>query len=252
MTTTQLGADAPVIGLAAADALAQWRVWQAETVLLPRPYVDKIVAAGGAPVLVPPVPAVMESLLPRLDALVLCGGPDVDPARYGKPAGDHTDLPHPQRDAAEWAIVDGALAAGLPVLGICRGLQVLNVARGGSLLQHVPDQVGHNQHAPFRGEYGSHPVTVQEGSRLAEILGRTTLAAVPTYHHQAVARLGKGLTISARSEDGIVEAIEDTSLPFCVAVQWHPEMGDDTALFDALVEAARSRSSQRVGVTGWA
>jgi putative glutamine amidotransferase len=240
--------ERPVIGLAASDALAQWRVWEAETVLLPRAYVDKIVAAGGAAVLVPPVAAVVEAVLPRLDGIVLCGGPDVDPARYGESAAEHTDLPHPERDAAELAIVAGALAAGLPLLGICRGLQLLNVARGGSLVQHIPAQVGHNRHAPFRGEYGSHPVTVQEESRLAGILGRTAVDGVPTYHHQAVARLGRDLRISARAEDGIVEAVEDPSLPFCIAVQWHPEMGDDAALFEALVEAARSRASDPAGV----
>jgi putative glutamine amidotransferase len=185
------------------------------------------------------VPAVVDAVLPRLDAVVLCGGPDVDPARYGAQPGEHTDLPHPERDEAELALLAGALAAGLPVLGICRGLQLLNVARGGSLIQHLPDRVGHNLHAPFRGEYGNHAVDVEPGSRLAALLGRTAVDKVPTYHHQAIERLGTGLTVTARCEDGVIEAVEDPSAPFCVAVQWHPEMGDDTSLFDALVGAAR-------------
>lgn len=235
----------PVIGLAAVDALAAWRVWEAETVLLPRPYVDRVVGAGGAPVMLPPVPAAVPAALPRLDALVLCGGSDVDPRRYGEVAHQQTDLPHPERDAAELAMLDAAVAAGMPLLGICRGLQLLNVARGGSLVQHLPDLVGHNRHAPFRGRYGTHPVAVQPGSLLAELLGRTTVEKVPTYHHQAIARLGAGLAVTARAEDGVIEAVEDPSLPFCLAVQWHPETGDDTSLFDALVEAARVRMAAR-------
>lgn len=230
----------PVIGLAASDARARWRVWDDEVVLLPRHYVDKIVAAGGVPLLVPPVAGLAEALLPRLDALVLCGGPDVDPARYGASPHERTDAPHPERDLAELQILDGALAVELPVLGICRGLQVLNVARGGTLLQHLPDRVGHERHAPFRSDFGRHRVEVEAGSRLADILGGTTVASAPTYHHQAVDEPGKGLVVTAHCQDGVIEAVEDPSLPFCVAVQWHPEMGEDLSLFTALVAAARA------------
>jgi putative glutamine amidotransferase len=231
---------APVIGLSAYAVRAAWGVWDTDAVLLPRGYVDGVLRAGGLPVLLPPLPGVIEQVLPRLDGLLLAGGPDLDPHRYGAQPGPQTQPPSLERDDAELRLLAGAVDAGLPVLGVCRGLQVLNVARGGSLVQHLPDVLDGEEHAPAPGVYGLHPVTVSAGTRLADVLGRTVVDAVPSYHHQGIERLGDGLVATAWAPDGTVEAVEDPSLPFCVAVQWHPEAGDDPALFTGLVRAARA------------
>jgi putative glutamine amidotransferase len=229
----------PVIGLSAYAVPAAWGVWNTDAVLLPRSYVDAVLSAGGLPVLLPPLPGVIEQVLPRLDGLLLSGGPDVDPVRYGEQPGPNTQRPSVERDDAELRLLAGAVDAGLPVLGICRGMQLLNVARGGSLVQHLPDVLGGDEeHAPQPGVYGAHPVTVAAGTRIARLLGRTEVEAVPSYHHQGLGRLGSGLVATAWSADGTVEAVEDPGLPFCVAVQWHPEVGDDPRLFQGLVEAA--------------
>lgn len=230
----------PVVGLTGYEEQVRWGVWDVPGVLLPSTYVRAVVAAGGVPVLLPPVPEVVETVLSRLDGLVLSGGPDIQPGRYGAAPLASTAEPRVDRDAAELALAEAARAAGLPVLGICRGLQLLNVARGGTLHQHLPDVVGTDAHAPAPGVYGRHPVTIGAGSRLAEIVGRSS-TDVPSYHHQAVDALGSGLTVTAVAPDGTVEAVEDPSLPFCVAVQWHPEAGDDLALFRALVAASGAR-----------
>jgi putative glutamine amidotransferase len=234
----------PVIGLTGYEEQVRWGVWDVPGVLLPSTYVRAVMAAGGGPVLLPPVPEAVEAVLPRLDGLVLSGGPDIDPGRYGAAPLASTAEPRVDRDAAELRLAEAATAAGLPVLGICRGLQLLNVARGGTLHQHLPDVVGTDHHAPAAGVYGRHPVTISGGSRLAETLG-CSQTEVSSYHHQAVDVLGSGLTVTAVAPDGVVEAVEDPSLPFCVAVQWHPEVGHpeaggDLALFRALVAASRS------------
>jgi putative glutamine amidotransferase len=243
-------ATAPVIGLSAYAVPASWGIWSGETVLLPRAYLDAVLGAGGIPVLLAPLPGVIQAVLPRLDGLLIAGGPDVDPARYGQPRGPHTQPPVPDRDEAESALISAAIGAGLPVLGVCRGLQVLNVLRGGTLTQHLPDLVGHQQHSPPGGDtFARHPVRVAEGSRLAAALGlsggRFDLDGVPTYHHQGLAEVGTGLVPTAWADDGTVEAVEDPSLPFCIGIQWHPEAGDDPALFAALVTAARQRAQDR-------
>lgn len=237
--------DRPVVGLSAYSTRAAWGVWDVEAVLLPRAYVDAVARAGGAPVLLPPLPGVVEAVLPRLDGLLLAGGPDVEPRRYGQPAGADTQPPAPERDEAETRLLLGAVDAGLPLLGVCRGMQLLNVARGGTLHQHLPDLVGHLGHCPAPGVYGDHAVRVEPGSRLAAALGGATGTTVRTYHHQGVDRIGAGLVATAWSPDGIVEALEDPALPFCVGVQWHPEVGADPAVFDALVAAARVRRAGR-------
>lgn len=235
----------PVIGLTAYAVRAAWGVWDQDAVLLPRTYVGAVLAAGGLPVLLPPLPGLIEQLLPRLDGLLLAGGPDVDPHRYGEQPGPQTQPPSVERDDAETRLLAGAVDAGLPVLGICRGLQVLNVARGGTLVQHLPDVLTTDEHAPAPGVFGSHPVAVSAGSRLADLLGRTEVDGVPSYHHQGIARLGRGLVATAWASDGTVEAVEDPQLPFCVAVQWHPEAGDDPKLFQGLVRAARAARATR-------
>ena len=202
--------------------------------------------AGGLPVLLPPSGGVA-GVLPRLDGLVLSGGGDLDPALYGAEPHAEAGAPNPARDSAELELCKAALASGLPMLGICRGLQVINVALGGTLHQHLPDLVGNDSHSPEEAGYGSHKVSVASGSQLAAILGRSE-AAVPTHHHQAIDRLGAGLVATAWTDDGMIEAIEwqpgSTTAPFMVAVQWHPEAGDDPSLFNGLIAAA-SQATQR-------
>ncbi len=241
------GTGAPLIGISAYCERARWGVWETQAMVLPRRYADRIAAAGGIPVLLPPVPGI-EDALGRLDGLVLSGGGDIDPARYRAEPAPETGSVREERDTAEFALFAAAMSLRLPVLGICRGLQVINVARGGTLHQHLPDVVGHDGHAPVPGAFGAHAVRVAPGSRLGQILGRDEVDlsfATPTHHHQAVDKLGGGLLPTAWAEDGTVEAFEldpagDGS--FVVAVQWHPEAGDDPSLFRALVAAARDRA----------
>jgi putative glutamine amidotransferase len=233
----------PVVGLSTYCEPARWAAWDAPAALLPANYIDQVTEAGGVPVLLPPVPGVATAVA-RLDALVLTGGGDVDPANYGVPADPRTARVHPERDQAELELLAAALAAGLPVLGICRGMQLLNVARGGTLCQHLPAGAGHT---PAPGTFGSHPVRLAPGSRLASILGRANGTApasmeVPTAHHQAIDRLGEGLIASAWAPDGVIEAVElapgQGRHPFTLAVQWHPEAGEDPSLVRALVAVA--------------
>jgi putative glutamine amidotransferase len=242
--------DQPVIGISSYAQQARWGAWDLPAILLPRRYTDMVAAAGGLPVLLPPTRGVA-GVLGRLDGLILSGGGDVDPARYGAVRSDATGPANPARDEAELALARQALAARLPLLGICRGLQVINVALGGTLHQHLPDLVGHDGHSPVACGYGSHLVKIASGSRLAGVLGRPgpqDEIPVPTHHHQAVDRLGAGLIASAWTADGVIEAIEfATAEPngpgrdgsgFALAVQWHPEAGQDQRLFRALIAAA--------------
>ena len=193
--------------------------------------------------LLPPAPGIAAAL-GRLDGLILTGGGDLDPAGYGAEPDPRTSRVHPERDQAELELLAAALAAGLPVLGICRGMQLLNVARGGTLCQHLAAAAGHR---PEPGTFGSHPVRLATGSLLASILrpaGREAglTLAVPTAHHQGIARLGDGLVPVAWAEDGVIEAVEPAPgpgrHPFLLAVQWHPEASQDRRLVSALVAAA--------------
>jgi gamma-glutamyl-gamma-aminobutyrate hydrolase PuuD len=203
-----------------------------------------VLAAGGVPVLLPPMPASAQAV-DRLDAVLLSGGPDVAPARYGAPAHPCTDRAREERDAAELAVLDRAMAAGLPVLGICRGAQLLNVARGGTLHQHLPEVVGHRGHNPTPGVFTDVDVRLDPAGRVGAAVGPRL--RVRCHHHQAVDRLAPGLVATAWAEDGTVEALEavtsdDGTRPFVVGVQWHPE--EDIAelrLVGALVAAARAR-----------
>ncbi|NUT10778.1 MAG: gamma-glutamyl-gamma-aminobutyrate hydrolase family protein [Nonomuraea sp.] len=225
----------PVIGITTYVEPARYTVWDLPVALLPYMYVEKVTAAGGQPVLLPPAgdPA---GLVGRLDGLILAGGGDIAPARYAEPRHERTGYVREFRDEAEFALMAAALDAGLPYLGICRGLQVLNVALGGSLHQHLPDVVGHTGHSPAPGEFGDLPVVPVPGSRLATALGAVPVT-VPHYHHQAVDRLAPGLTVTATAEDGTIEAVELDSGGFAMAVQWHPEAAGDLALFEALTAA---------------
>jgi putative glutamine amidotransferase len=233
----------PLIGISCYAQPASWGSWErVQANLLPRRYADAVAQAGGLPVLLPPVPGIGD-VLERLDGLILSGGGDVDPARYGAVRDPATDPANAARDEAEFALCAGALAAGLPLLAICRGMQVLNVMLGGTLHQHLPDVVGSDAHSPVVSGYGRHTVTVAPGSRLAAVLGRTELA-VPTHHHQAADKLGTGLIGTAWTGDGIIEAVElepsggNEGSPFLLAVQWHPEADDDLSLFNGLIAAA--------------
>ena len=234
--------NAPVIGVTSYVEQARWGLWDTTASLLPYHYVRALTAAGALPVLLPPVPDIA-AVLPRLDGLVLVGGGDVNPARYGADRHPRTDDPRDFRDDAEMALAAAALDTGLPLLGVCRGLQVINVLRGGTLHQHLPDLVGHDGHSPTPGSFGTHRVRVEPGSRLAKILDDEDLI-VPTHHHQGLDRLGAGLVPVARSEDDLVEAVEIEGHPFAVAVQWHPEAGRDPSLFHALATAATPTTSR--------
>ncbi|MFG1949091.1 gamma-glutamyl-gamma-aminobutyrate hydrolase family protein [Nonomuraea sp. NPDC048826] len=228
----------PVIGISTYVEPARFTVWDLPVALLPYMYVEQVTRAGGQPVLIPPAgdPA---ALVPRLDGLILAGGGDIDPGRYGDSPHPRTDYIRKFRDSAEFAVMTAALQARTPFLGVCRGLQVLNVALGGTLHQHLPDVVGHTGHSPAPGEFGPLPVQPALGSKVAKILGPDPVT-VPHYHHQAIDRLGTGLTVTATAADGTIEAVELDAHPFAVAVQWHPEAAHDCALFEALVAAARS------------
>ena len=234
--------DQPVIGISCYALQASWGSWNLPAMLLPRRYADIVARSGGLPILLPPVEGVA-GLLPRIDGLVLSGGGDVDPARYGAARDAACGPANPARDEAELELAGAALDAGLPLLGICRGMQVINVALGGTLHQHLPDLVGHDGHCPEAAGYGTHKVSVTPGSQLSAVLSRTE-AAVPTHHHQAVDRLGTGLVATAWTDDGVIEAVEfqaggpGPAGPFMLAVQWHPEAGDDPSLFASLIAAA--------------
>lgn len=228
----------PVIGISAYSEQARWGAWDLPATLLPQNYSDQVAAAGGTPVLLPPV-AGIGAAVRGLDGLIISGGPDIEPARYGEQPGPRTTVVRPGRDAAEVALFGAALDSGVPVLGICRGLQVMNVALGGTLVQHLPDAVGHDGHCPTPGTMAEHKVTIRPGpSMLAAILGAGTFS-VPTHHHQGIGRLADGLTATAWAEDGTIEAVELDGGGFVVGVQWHPESGDEPALFGALIAAGR-------------
>lgn len=235
----------PVIGISTyLEDAAQWREWRLPAALLPVGYHQLVQRAGGLAVLLPPDPApdAARQAVARIDGLVIAGGPDVDPARYGAALHPETGPPAHARDAWELALLGAASEAGLPLLGICRGMQLLNVAHGGTLLQHLPEAVGHGGHGGPPGTFARHRVTPVPGTHTARVLPAPL--SVPTYHHQAVDRIGTGLTASAHATDGTVEALEFTAPgPFALAVQWHPEAADDTRLMRALVTAADGREA---------
>ncbi|MFF8872174.1 gamma-glutamyl-gamma-aminobutyrate hydrolase family protein [Streptomyces massasporeus] len=210
---------------------ARWGVWELEAALLPVGYPRLIQRAGGLAAMLPPDDTRFAAeAVARLDGLVIAGGPDVDPVRYGAEREPRTGPPAPERDAWELALIEAALAARVPLLGICRGMQLLNVALGGTLVQHI------DGHAEVVGVFGGHAVKPVPGSLYAGVVPEESF--VPTYHHQAVDRLGEGLVPSAYAADGTVEAVELPYADWVLGVQWHPEMGEDVRVMRALVEAA--------------
>ena len=239
-----MSASRPLIGLTTYLEQAQQGVWDVPASFLPKVYFEAVNMAGGIAVLLPPQPVddeIAHRVLDSLDGLIVTGGKDVDPARYGQQPHPTTDQPRLDRDAWEDALLAAAIERELPFLGICRGLQVLNVALGGSLIQHLPDVVGSDRYNLGGGVFATNEVTVDGGTALAGLLGRDGSLAVQSYHHQAVDRLGGGLAVSARTDDGTIQAVELTTVPFGLAVQWHPEeTRDDLRLFEGLVEAARA------------
>jgi putative glutamine amidotransferase len=236
----------PVIGITTYAQEATWSYWTLPAALIPLDYVDAVERAGGRPVLIPPSENGVEETLDALDAIVFSGGADVDPASYGADPHPESDAPQARRDAGEMALLAAALERDMPTLAICRGFQLLNVARGGDLVQHLPEAVGHEDHRQVPGAFSEHPVEVKEGSRLASIVGGAP--AVTSHHHQSVGRIGEGLVETAWAGDGTIEGFEDPSRRFAVGVQWHPEAGRDDALFSNLVdEARRYRTERRTG-----
>jgi putative glutamine amidotransferase len=241
------GSD-PVIGLTTYLAQAQTGVWDVPASFLPAVYFQGVTAAGGVAMLLPPQPVdsgIAERVLDGLDGLLITGGPDVDPAAYGQQPHPATDRPGRQRDEWEFALLGAALERQLPVLGICRGAQVLNVALGGTLHQHLPDVIGHSGHRAGNAVFNTLQVRTKPDTRLAALVGESVEARC--YHHQAIAELGDGLVASAWDVDGVIEALELPGRGFVLAVQWHPEESlDDLRLFSAIVEAARAYASGRV------
>lgn len=228
----------PIIGITSYAQEASWGYWKLPAALIPFSYVESVTAAGGRPLLVPPVPDAIEETLDALDGLILSGGADIDPEVYGDERHPETTVTHPHRDEAELPLLEAALARDMPVLAICRGMQVLNVLHGGALHQHLPELVGHEGHRAVQGAFSDHEVTIEPGSRTGSLLGPR--AHVKSSHHQGLDRVGDGLAVVGHAEDGSIEAIEDPARRFALGVLWHPEEGDDKTLFEALVAEARS------------
>ena len=239
-----------MIGLTTYLQRAQTGVWDLPAVFLHKDYLDALTGCGGIATLLPPQPVdpeIAARVLDGLDALIITGGRDIDPDRYGHQPHPDTDVPARDRDDWEFALLTAALARRMPVLGICRGAQLLNVAFGGTLHQSLPDTVGHTRHQQGNGVFGTSVLRTVAGSRLAALIPDGT--PVQCYHRQAIDQLGAGLVISARDPDGVVEAIEVPGEDFVVAVQWHPEVGPDgSQVFGALVAAARQYSTERASL----
>jgi gamma-glutamyl-gamma-aminobutyrate hydrolase PuuD len=233
-----------VIGITSyAEPSVRWGVWDVPAAVIPLAYVKQVEAAGGRALLVPPSEEGIEETLDAVDGLLFSGGSDLDPAAYGHDAHPETNNVRPDRDRGELALLKAALDRDMPVLAVCRGSQVLNVARGGDLVQHLPDTVGDEKHKHTPGVFADHDVEVSPESRLGTMLGDR--APVKSHHHQGFGRVGEGLVEAAWAEDGTLEALEDPEKRFAVGVLWHPEEGEDAALFRALVDEARAYRAAR-------
>jgi gamma-glutamyl-gamma-aminobutyrate hydrolase PuuD len=234
----------PVVGITTYLTQAEFGVWSTVAVLVPHDYVRAVERAGGRPLLVPPSEDAIEETLDALDGLIFSGGSDLAPERYGQDPHPETNGIVPERDDAELALLKSALERDMPVLAICRGSQVMNVALGGDLIQHLPDLVGHQGHKESPGTFSEHEVEIEPGTKLAAVIGGQ--ADIKSHHHQGHGTLGEGLRVAARDADGHIEALEDPSRRFALGVLWHPEAGEDMRLFEALVsEAAAYRAERR-------
>jgi putative glutamine amidotransferase len=237
-------ASRPLIGVCAAVERASFGVWKDEpATLLPLSYSRAIHGAGGMMAMLPPDRLAEEDpgeLLDRIDALVLGGGADIAPEAQGVEAHPETVGTNPDRDRFEIALALGALERGIPLLGVCRGLQVLNVACGGTLDQHIPKRLGHEIHRPVPGSWAEHDVRIEPGSLTARAAGTERLT-VKSHHHQGVDRIAEGLTASAwATDDDSVEAIESEDGAFALGVLWHPEEDPEDRVIPALIERAAS------------
>jgi putative glutamine amidotransferase len=227
----------PVIGITTYLEPSRFGLWDTPAAVLPRGYLDGVVAAGGIPVLLPPVGEMGANVLSRVDGLLVAGGADVEPVHYGAARHAATGPERADRDLTEHTLIEAALANGVPVLGVCRGMQLLNIVLGGTLHQHVPDVFGNTDHLPKPGTFGRVSVKTAPGSRLAAIVGSEM--DVHCHHHQSVDLLATGMVPVAWAGDGVVEAVELAGPDFVLGVQWHPEEdGVDRRLFQALVEAS--------------
>jgi putative glutamine amidotransferase len=247
--------DTPVIGISCDVELARWGVWERRAALLPAAYIDVVAKAGGRPVLLPPVAQGAKETIAALDGLILAGGADIGAERYGRRQHPQTRVTRPDRDATELGLLAEAERHALPVLGICRGVELISVSRGGPLHQHLPERTvdvtadtsgaadAETVHEGAPGQYVQHDVIVAKGSLLASIIGAAR--SVSSYHHQAPARAGRGLVAVAHAPDGTLEAVEDPDRDFYVGVLWHPEFDGQLELFDALVSAARRYRKER-------
>jgi putative glutamine amidotransferase len=239
-----------VIGICAAVERARWTVWDQTAVMTPRSYVEAVHRCGAMALMLPPDPGLTadpDEALDLLDGLMLAGGSDIDPEFYGEPAHRLTVDTVPERDSFELAMTRRALELDLPVLGICRGMQVLNVARGGNLIQDVPERLGHSEHRRVSGSFdgADHLVRLTPGSLAARAAGEER-HSTKSHHHQGVERIGAGLVVSGWSElDDLPEAIEDPTRTFALGVQWHPEADEKSRLIGELVAAAGGRRAQR-------
>ena len=229
----------PIIGITGELEAARWRNWIREAVVSPVSYTRAVERAGGAPVILPPVPSSsVSSLIAKIDALVISSGRDVDPSLYDEAPHEQTEVPDHRRDRFEILMIRAAIDADLPFLAISRGMHILNVARGGTLIQHLPDRLGSESHQPDPVKLTIHDVQISAASKIGRVLGAT--ARVPAAHHQAIDRIGSGLLPVAWTPDQVVEAVELQGHKFGLGVQWQPEESDDARIFEALVAAART------------
>jgi gamma-glutamyl-gamma-aminobutyrate hydrolase PuuD len=228
----------PRIGITTYREPARWGEWDQTADLLPVDYTTGVQDAGGVALLLPPAPAAQAAAaLDGVHGLVVAGGPDIDPDHYGAARHPRTGAGRVERDGWELALVRAALDRDLPLLAICRGLQILNTALGGTLIQHLPDVVGTDLHSPVAGAFGRHGVDLDPDGRLAALCG--TRCEIATHHHQAIDCPGAGLVVCGRADDGTIEAVEVQDRTWAFGVQWHPEAHAGEALFTGLVDAAR-------------
>lgn len=236
----------PVIGITSYRQSATWSSWEAVPAdLAPSAYAESVSAAGGVAVLIPPLGSALaaRSVLARLDGLIIAGGADLNPALYGQEPAEDVTTWYDDRDASELLLLDAADELSLPTLGICRGMQIMAVRVGGTLVQHLPEVVGHDDHSPAADEYHLNDVSVAPGHHISALIDARL--RVPCHHHQAVL-LHPGFIETARSDDGTIEAMESEGDRFCVAVQWHPETAADKGLFAGLIDAARASADARL------
>jgi putative glutamine amidotransferase len=244
----------PVIGICTALEQARWSVWEMEAALLPMNYVEAVQRAGGTAILLPPDAAAESEpgeLLDLLDGLILAGGADIDPDSYGERRDPHTVDTVPARDRFEIALARGAIERDLPLLGICRGMQLINVACGGTLIQHLPDRFGHGEHRRVVGSFdgAEHDVNLTEGTLAHSAAGEQSVHATKSHHHQGVDCLGAGLVVSGVSalQDDLAEAIESPEKSFVLGVQWHPEADETSSVIASLVQAAAAAKRAEEG-----